>query len=344
MRVLKRLRNLALILVASIAPAFAQTAASSPAELAASPSAPKALTQTVNAVVGIKSIATPGARSIDTLGRERTGSGILIDTDGHVLTIGYLLIEADQVMVETDAGLKVPAAVIAYDQASGFGLVKAIAPLKLAPATIGSSARLKVSEQVLTVSGGEDGGVAAALLVSKRPFAGYWEYLLDEALFTSPARPDHSGAALVNVAGELVGVGSLLVNNAAQDTERMQGNMFIPIDLLKPILAELKAKGKSRASTRPWLGLSSTEQDGRLRVLRVSRESPAADAGVEVGDLVLAINGIKVESLRAFYAELWRMPSPDSEVELTLLKGAELRKLKVKAQDRSRSMVKPQGV
>jgi serine protease Do len=307
-------------------------------------SAPKTLARTVNAVVGVKATAVAGARSAETLGMRREGSGILIDTDGHILTIGYLLIEADSVVVETDAGLKVPASVVAYDQASGFGLVKAIAPLKIEPALIGSSAALKASEAVLTVSGGEDGGVSEAQVVSKRPFAAYWEYLLDEAVFTAPARADHSGAALVNSAGELVGIGSLFVQNAARDDARMQGNMFIPIDLLKPILAELKSQGASKASNRPWLGLSAQESDGRLRVMRVSKAGPAEAAGVEAGDLVLAINGLKIDTLKAFYQALWKSPAAETEVELTVLKGTELRQLKLKAKERTSFMIKPTGV
>ena len=307
-------------------------------------SAPKALARTVNAVVGIKTIAVKGARSAETLGMLREGSGILIDAEGHVLTVGYLLIEADSVMLETDAGLKVPAAVVAYDQASGFGLLKAIAPLKIEPALIGSSAALGASEPVITVSGGDEGSVSEAQVVSKRPFAGYWEYLLDEALFTAPARADHSGAALVNSAGELVGIGSLFVQNAAADNARMQGNMFIPIDLLKPILSELKTQGASKASARPWLGLSSQEMDGRLRVIRVSKASPAEQAGVEVGDLVLAINGTKIDTLKSFYQELWKSPSAETDVLLTVLKGTELRQLKIQAKDRTSFMIKPTGI
>jgi S1-C subfamily serine protease len=330
---------LAAALQALPAPAGAQQPTQeAPASLA------KTMAQTVNAVVGLRSKVPAQARSADTLGREREGSGILIDREGHVLTIGYLLLEASEVTLTTDDGLKVPASVVAYDQASGLGMVRAAAPLKIEPALLGQSAKVAQDEPVLTVSGGENGGIAAAQVVSRRSFAGYWEYLLDDAIFTMPARSDHSGAALVNAAGELIGVGSLFVQDAAAPQRYSPGNMFVPIDLFKSILGELKTQGESRASKRPWLGVSAQEQDGRLRVVRVTRDSPAARAGIQAGDLLLAINGEKIDSLSGFYLQLWKAPSPEVEVELTLLKGAELTKLRVRAGSRQQFLVKDGGI
>jgi S1-C subfamily serine protease len=317
-------------------PSLAQNA---PAE----DSAAKMMTRTVNAVVGIDTTVPASARSAETLGRQRSGSGVLIDDQGLVLTIGYLLIEAETVRITTDAGLRAPATVVAYDQASGFGLVRSVVPLKLEPARLGKSSTLKADDPVLTVSGGDEGSVTAAMVVSKRPFAGYWEYLLDEAIFTAPPRADHSGAALVNAAGELVGIGSLFVRDARNEGV-MPGNMFVPIDLFSAIRSELLTKGTSSASNRPWLGISSQEQDGRIRVVRVSRGGPAAEAGLQAGDLVLEVNGVKVQTLGNLYKELWKSPSSDSEVELTIMKGSTVSKVKVKAVDRTRYMVKPQGV
>lgn len=322
------------------AAAVLAAAETKPAELSAS----KALTQTVNAVVGLRSTVRANAQTAQTLGRERQGSGVVIDRDGLILTIGYLLVEADTVEVATDDGLKAPANVVAYDQATGFGLLRSVLPLNIEPAFIGDSSRLKEDQPMLTVAGGDDGSVTATVLVSKRPFAGNREYLLDEALFTSPPRIDHSGAALVNADGELVGIGSLFVTNATGEQARVPGNMFVPIDLLKPILDELKRDGTSRASRRPWLGINSQELDGRVRVIRVSRGSPAAAAGIEPGDLVLEINGVKVTSLDGMYRELWKSPRPDAEVQIKLLKGSDVTTLKVRPDERRRFLTVPQGI
>ena len=185
----------------------------------------------------------------------------------------------------------------------------------------------------MIASGGE-GGVSVATVVSRRAFAGYWEYLVDGAIFTSPPRADHSGAALINKDGELVGIGSLLVMDAMTPGERLPGNMFVPVDLLKPILAELIATGRQKAGRRPWLGVNSLEDDGRLKVLRVSADSPADKAGLRPGDLILAIGGEKVRDLPDFYRKLWAAGEPGVEVRLNVLQGAEVKDIRVRSIDR----------
>jgi len=239
------------------------------------------LHRAAGAVVGLRTQAIEDARSNRTLGREREGSGVVIDRDDLVLTIGYLILEAEQVLLVTDDDREIPGRVVAYDMATGFGLVKALTPLRIEAAPLGQSGGVAQDEPLMVVSGGGNGVVSAVRLVSRRPFAGYWEYRIDDALFTAPPRGDHSGAGLFNARGELVGIGSLVVAYAMGNNQpRHPGNMFVPIDLLTPIIDELRRTGSSAASRRAWMGVNCVEVDGEVRVERVSDDSPADVAGL----------------------------------------------------------------
>ena len=304
-----------------------------------------ALTRANRAVVGVQVSATGDAQSAQSLGRRRTGSGVVIAGDGLILTIGYLLLEADTIQVTTHDKRTLPARMVAYDIATGFGLLRPLLPLHgVAPVELGSQADLQAGDPMMVSVGGEDGGVGMTQLVGKRPFSGYWEYHIESALFTSPPVDDHSGAPLFNQRGELVGIGSLFVGDASGDKRRIPGNMFVPVDLLKPILAELQQTGSTRVSRRPWLGLSSIEQDGQVLVLRVNGDGPAQAAGLQPGDVVLAIDGEKVATLEAFYKKLWARPSADSTVELVVQRGAEIRQVRLQAVDRMSTMKRPEGI
>lgn len=305
----------------------------------------RALQRASDAVVGLQALAVDDARSAATLGRARQGSGVVIADDGLVLTIGYLILEAEQVLLRTDDGRSLPARVLAYDVATGFGLVKALAPLKLEPAPLGDAAALDDQQALMIASGGEDGGVSAARLLARRPFSGYWEYHIEGALFTAPARRDHSGAGLFNISGELVGIGSLLVNDAlGPEAPRMAGNMFVPIDLLKPILAELLARGSSRQSARAWIGINCIERGGELRIVRVNEDSPADVAGLQVGDRVLRIDGVQVSRLEQLWKALWSGPAAEREVMLEIQRDGQARTLKLHSVDRAKTLRRPQGV
>jgi len=304
-----------------------------------------ALARANAAVVGVEVRAVEDARSIATLGRVREGSGVVIGKDGLVLTIGYLILEADHVDLVDSSGRHIPARVVAYDLASGFGLLQALAPLSLAPVPLGTSGQVKSDEPLMIASGGDDGDLSLARMVSRRDFSGYWEYHIDGALFTAPARSDHSGAGLFNAEGELVGIGSLVVSDAAgRDAAPVRGNMFVPVDLLKPILAELRTRGASHASTRPWLGLNCVEYEGHVRVVRLTPASPAEEAGLEPGDLIVAVDGTEVADLASFYKTLWREERAEREVALDVRRGADSLHLKVRAVDRMKTLSRPQGV
>jgi serine protease Do len=297
------------------------------------------------AVVGIRSVAVDNAPSSEYLGQVRQGSGVVISADGLVVTIGYLILEADDVELEVDSGRTVPARVIAYDLASGFGLLQALTPLRVTPAELGNSRTLKDDDPLMIASGGDQGDLSMARLVSRRAFSGYWEYHIEDALFTTPPRTDHSGAALFNANGELLGIGSLVVMDAlGPEKPNMPGNMFVPVDLLKAILPELRAHGATRSSTRAWLGLNCVEIDGMVRVVRVTPASPAADAGIAPGDIILRIDGANVNDLEGFYKTLWRGESPERDITLVVSHGGTPTSVTAHAKDRMKTLRKAQGV
>ena len=322
-------------------------AALSAAALAAGETPPlqaEALMRAHVATVGLHSTAVDDATSLPTLGRERRGSGVVIGDDGLVLTIGYLILEAERVDLLVEGERRVPARVVAYDLASGFGLLQALAPLRVAPVPLGRSAGVVTDEPLMVASGGADAELSLARLVSQRAFSGYWEYHIDAALFTVPARSDHSGAGLFNLDGELLGIGSLVVADAlGPGRGRLPGNMFVPVDLLRPILGELRAQGASRDSTRAWLGLNCAENDGEVRVLRVTRDSPAEQAGVQPGDRILRIDGAEVAALETLYKTLWR-DGAERDVELTIRRDGQVQSLTVHALDRMKTLRRPQGI
>lgn len=284
------------------------------------------------AIVRIEARSLPDARSNATLGAEREGSGIVIGKDGLILTIGYLLIEADEVRIIDSHDRELPARVVAYDHVSGLGLVRAITPLNVAPLPLGDSSKLAEAAPVLVVSAG--GAGERASVVSRRLFTGNWEYMLDSAIFTSPPTLNWSGAALIGPDGALLGVGSLIVRDATESDPHLPGNMFVPIEVLKPILADLIRTGRRAGPARPWLGVAADEVQGRLIVVRVAPESPAERAGVRTGDIILAVGGDGVRSQPDFYRKVWSRGAAGSEIPLRVLQGIDVHDLKVQSIDR----------
>jgi S1-C subfamily serine protease len=281
-------------------------------------------------VVRLRAKAVANARSISTLGPHREGSGVVIDAQGHVLTIGYLILEAETVELATTDGRTFPATVVGYDSATGFGLLRALAPLPVKPVPFGQSSTIADREPVLIV--GFD-GVAPAQVVSRRRFVGYWEYLLEEAIYTAPATVNWSGAALLSREGVLLGIGSLVVTDAAGPGSQTPGNMFVPIDLLKPLLADLIARGKSSANPRPWLGVQTQEVHGNVIVSRVSPDSPADLAKLRPGDVIVSLDGQPVKSQADLYTRLWSRRAGE-EAPLEVLRGGRIQPVPVKSIDR----------
>jgi len=288
----------------------------------------------VSAVVRLNTHITPEGRTVQGLGREREGSGIVIDSAGLVLTIGYLMVEAYAAEVVDNNGRTVPADVVGYDHESGFGLLRAIEPLKLKPMALGKSAEIKEGDPVLVASFGGAAMVGGAYVVAKREFAGSWEYMLEEALFTAPPHPAWSGAALINREGKLVGVGSLIVGEAVSGSDKTPGNMFVPIDLLTPILGDLISAGRKTGPGRPWLGLNTEELRGRLFVSRVTPEGPAEKAGIKRGDVVVGVNGEQPKNLADFYRKVWAQGSAGASIALDVLQDSKVKRLNVRSINR----------
>ena len=288
----------------------------------------------VSAVVRIKTHVNPEGRTVEGLGREREGSGILIDNDGLVLTIGYLMVEAYAAEVVDNSGRTVPASVVGYDHETGFGLLRTMEPLKLKPMPLGKSADVKERDPVLVASFGGPDMVAGAYVVAKREFAGNWEYMLDEALFTAPPHPAWSGAALINREGKLVGVGSLIVGDAGGGSDKTPGNMFVPIDRLLPVLGDLISDGRVAGPGRPWLGVNTDELRGRLFVSRVTPGGPAEKAGLKRGDVVVGVNGEPPKNLADFYRKVWAQGAAGATVAIDVLQDSQVRRVEIKSINR----------
>lgn len=327
-------RSISLILALAAFPAWAAAPPAAPSAASADPTEYQTLLDAAHAVVAVKVKAIANARSNANLGAERSGSGVYFGPQNLVATIGYLILEAEQVEITTSKGRTVPATVAAYDHATGFGLLRPLVPLDVKAIPLGSSKKIDTLDRVLVATGASEDALSVATVVAKRQFAGYWEYLIEDAIFTTPPRPDFGGAALINKQGELVGIGSLFVMDAATPGERLPGNMFVPIDLLKPILAEMISTGRQSGGMRPWLGINSRELEGRLHVMRVSTDSPAERAGIEAGDIILQVSGKKVDSLPDFYKRIWSSGAPGVELTLKILKGTDVQDVKVRSIDR----------
>ncbi|WP_375592674.1 S1C family serine protease [Algihabitans albus] len=293
----------------------------------------------LDAVVGLRALIPGDARTAATLGTERQGSGVLIDAQqGLVLTIGYLVMEAGSVELLLPDGRIVGAEVTAYDYDSGFGLVRADRPLGLPAMPLGdSSADAEERSEVLVAAFvGNDRLIGPAIVVSRRDFAGYWEYLLPDAIFTTPPHPGFGGAALVSRQGELLGIGSLHVGDAGSSSAggTLAGNMFVPIQALHPIYDDLLTHGRANTEPRPWLGLHTVEVGGRLLVQRVTPGGPADQAGIEPLDAVLAVSGEDIADQADFYRKIWALGGAGVEVPLTLLRSSGPRQTRVRSIDR----------
>jgi S1-C subfamily serine protease len=319
-------RSAGLLLVA----ALAMTTMSAAARAQQQPS----LEDMLSGIVRIKTFIDPDGKTVANLGSTRDGSGIVIDHDGLVLTIGYLMVEAQRADILTNDGRTVPANVLGYDHTTGFGLLKAVTPLKVTPFTIGKSAELKERDPVLAASYGGRAGLAPAYVVSRREFAGSWEYLIDSAIYTAPAHSHWSGAALINRDGKLVGVGSLILRDVSGAGTGPAGNMYVPIDLLSPVLADLISDKPAAGSNRPWLGLSTEQLHGRLFVSRLTPGGPAEKAGLQRGDIIVGVNGEPPQDLADFYRKIWAQGDAGVPVPLDVLQGNETRRIEIRSMNR----------
>jgi S1-C subfamily serine protease len=298
--------------------------------------------------VGIRALVPQDAFTAEILGTERVGHGVLIRKDGVVLTIGYLITEAETVWISMSGGLTVPGHVLGYDQETGFGLVQALARVDLPPLPLGRSSEAEVGMRVVVGGAGGRKRSVAARIIAKQEFAGYWEYVLDEAIFTAPAHPFWGGTALIGPAGDLLGIGSLQIQQASNSpmarTQRRQGddaNMIVPIDLLNPIFEDLLTIGRPNRPARPWLGLYATEIGNSVAILGLASRGPAHKADLKAGDIVLAVAGTTVSDLAGLFRRVWALGEAGVAVPLTINREGKTFDISVRSTDRRRLLKGP---
>jgi len=292
-------------------------------------------------VVGIRSQIHPDAFTAAHLGTEREGSGVVIDDNGLIVTIGYLINEAEQIWLTTHDGVVVPGHSLAYDFATGFGLVQALGRLDAPAIPMGSAKGLGVGSPLVIAAAGGPGSALSSRLIARREFAGYWEYLLEEALFCHPAHPHWGGSAVLGPDGKLVAIGSLLVQIAGTADQTDNSNMLVPIDELRPILGTLLSEGRVERTPRPWLGIYAHDAHGGVIVGGTAERGPAAEAGLEEGDLIVEINEMPIGDLADFYRQLWSLGEPGVEVGLTLLRASRRVECQIRSADRQDFTHKP---
>jgi len=288
----------------------------------------------LDSMVLVRSEIPDDAFTAPILGTERVGNGIVIGRDGLVLTIGYLITEASTVWLTTNRGAVVPGDPLAYDQPTGFGLVQALGRLGVPALERGSSRACKAGDKVVVAGHGGRAHALQASVLAKREFAGYWEYVLDEAIFTLPAHPQWGGAGLIGGDGRLLGVGSLLVEEKMQG-ETVQGNMVVPVDLLEPILDNLLRTGRSGCPPRPWLGMYTTEVEHHLVVAGLAERGPAAQAGIQIGDMVIEVAGHRVSGLAGLFRSIWHLGDSGVDVPLTITRKGDKKRVTVHSADRA---------
>ncbi|MDC9824391.1 S1C family serine protease [Devosia sp. ZB163] len=289
-------------------------------------------------IVTLRATVPDDAFTAATLGTIREGSGVVIRESGLVLTIGYLITEAEEVWLGTHDGRQVPAHPVAYDQETGFGLVQALMPLDLPALEFGKSSESDLGDSVVFADG--QGNSVRATIVAKQEFAGYWEYLLDEAIFIAPAHPSWGGAGLISADGKLLGIGSLRLQ-MSRNGDVADINMAVPIDLLPPILDDLLTRGSVDKPPRPWLGVFSAESDGEVVVMSVADNGPAARAGLRRGDIISDVRDGAVEGLADFYRKLWEIGPAGAEVPMRIVRDGRENWVRVKSADRNTYLRKP---
>ncbi|MDJ0387716.1 S1C family serine protease [Roseomonas sp. E05] len=287
-------------------------------------------------VVTLRARTPEDAFTAETLGTERIGHAVLIREDGLLLTIGYLITEAEEVWLTTAQGRAVPGHVVGYDQVTGFGLVQALGRLEIPALALGDSGAVQPGEPIVFAGAGGRAGALAGRVVARQPFVGYWEYLLDDAIYTAPAHPLWGGAAVIGPKGDVIGIGSIQLGHDPGDGKVRVLNMSVPVDLLKPILDEMLTLGRPNRPPRPWLGVSAVSEEGRVLLIGVTRNGPAARAGLRKGDVVLAVAGQPLSDETGFFHALWALGPAGVDVPLLLERDGDQFEVSVTSGDRQR--------
>ena len=295
----------------------------------------------LGSIVALRAEIPGDAFTASILGTERDGNGVVIDGNGLVLTIGYLITEAQSAWLTTSKGTAVRGHVVAYDQVTGFGLVQALGRLGVPAIARATGQAVTVGDPVIVASHGGRRHALKARVVARREFAGYWEYVLDEAIFTAPAHPHWGGAALIDGAGRLQGIGSLLVQEAGESGGAIQGNMIVPIGLLEPVFDSLLRLGRIDGPPRPWLGMYTAEAEGALVVARLAPGGPAQRAQVKVGDRVVEVAGEPVRGLANLFRRIWALGPAGTDIPLTLAREGDVFRIRIRSADRNDFLKKP---
>ena len=298
------------------------------------------LDRALEAVVLLRAEIPEDGFTAGILGTERAGNGVVIGENGLVLTIGYLITEASVIWLTTNKGTVVGGTVLGYDQVTGFGLVQPLGKLGVKPLERGSTSAIRVGENVVVAGQGGRAHALKATVFAKREFAGYWEYVLDEALFTAPAHPQWGGSALIGADGRLAAIGSLLVQEKI-DAGTIQGNMLVPIDLLEPILGDILKTGRANRPSRPWLGMYTTDAGERLLIAGLAPGGPAERGGARVGDAVVEVAGAKPRSLADLWRRVWALGSSGAVVPLKLVRNGKITEVRITSADRHDFLKKP---
>jgi S1-C subfamily serine protease len=301
------------------------------------------LERALNAVVSLKTYVPADAFTANTLGTERAGSGVVINDKGLIATIGYLITEAETIWITSNDKRAVAGHALAYDQETGFGLVQALGRLDLPALELGDSDALKVGDQAVFAAGGGRHHAVETRLVGRQEFAGYWEYVLDDAFFTAPAHPFWGGGGLIGSDGKLVGIGSLILQQGDRKGGRLDMNMVVPIGQLAPIMSDLTTYGRVNRPARPWLGMYATEMeaDEAIVVGGLADNGPADQAGVRQGDRILSVNDEDVPDLAGLWRRVWAAGSAGADVRLRLLREGGAVGITIRSADRARFLKSP---
>ncbi len=291
---------------------------------------------TLGPLVSIKSHVPDDAMTAGLLGTERSGHGVRIRDDGLIVTVGYVISEADEIWIGSYDGMAAPGVVIGNDFQSGLALIRPTIPLPGPAMKLGQSQDLKIGDAV-TVAGsaGIEPQEVEAQVVARQEFAGRWEYLLDDAIFTAPPHQHWSGAALIDLDGQLRGIGSLIIQGFEVNGAPRTVNMFVPIELLLPVIDEICDHGRRLAPPRPWLGLLAHDEEGELTIVGVYRNCPADDAGLRPGDIVTQVNGQPIDGLAHLFRSVWGLGDAGVDVPLTILRNSKPRETVVKSSQRA---------
>jgi S1-C subfamily serine protease len=299
------------------------------------------LERALKAVVNLKTYVPADAFTANTLGVERSGSGVVIKSTGLIATIGYLITEAETLWITSSDGQAVPGHALAYDQESGFGLVQALGKLDVPALELGDSDRLKVGEQAVMAAGGGRQHAIETRIVLRQEFAGYWEYVLDDALFTTPAHPWWGGCGLIGTDGKLMGIASLILQQGDGKGRRLDLNMVVPIGLLAPIMDDLLTYGRVNRPARPWLGMYASDSDETLIVNHLADNGPAEQAGVRAGDKILTVNDEEIPDLAGLWRRVWSSGSAGAEVRLRIERDGSPKRVAVRSADRASFLKSP---